>query len=178
MNLAQSLKLHEDEWQSRATAAAIEAAKSVLTDGAVNPRAIVGSLSTTEWGWVVSAAIFGWINTKAKQAVAEGTPYDITIRNTCGDPSAWDAGAVGAVLPALGDIPGLDWGKPIGAWTKPQIIAFAWHAHKLVDAALAARVEGEKDVITKLADEEARIMNAAAGGPLMSPDDLEDEVPF
>lgn len=167
----------EDEWQTRATEAAIEAARSVLTEGAVNPRAVVSGLSTTEWGWIVSAAIFGWINTKAKQAVAEGVPYDITIRNTCGNPGAWDAGAVGVVLPALGDIPGLAWQKPIGEWSKKEIVSFAWHTHKLVDAALAARDEGQKDVITKLADEEARAVNAAAGGPLMAPGELED-VPF
>ena len=169
----------ENEWLDKATAAAIAAAKKVVDGGSVNSRVAVGRLSTAEWGWIVSGAIFGWIETKAKQAVTEGCSSEITIRANCGQPAAWDAGAVGTILSALADVPGLDWDKPIGAWSKEQITSLAWHAHRLVDAALAARHEGQKDVITRLQEEEARLINAAAGNPLLAPGELpSDDIPF
>ena len=62
----------DDEWQRRATAAAIEAARGVVKiDGAIPPGTPIGRLGNTEWGWLVAAILFGWISTRAEQAVAE-----------------------------------------------------------------------------------------------------------
>jgi hypothetical protein len=57
----------EAAWDVQATQAAIDAAKAVVSGDGINGRAMVSSLSEIEWGWIVAAAIFGWINTKASK---------------------------------------------------------------------------------------------------------------
>jgi len=161
----------EDEWQTRATAAAIAAARNVVNGGeGISPRAMISSLSEVEWGWIVCAALFGWIATKAQQAVCEGRGADEAIYTmTHRDPSPWEAGAVETILPALANIDGLDWSKPIGEWSKDQIVSFSWQIYRLTNAALAQRDEGKTDVITKLSlDRQERIISALNGGPLLS----------
>ncbi len=168
----------DDEWQRRATASAIEAARNVVGNG-LNGRAMVSSLSDIEWGWIAAAAIFAWIKTRAEQAVAAGRGYDEIVRSMPGNPGPWDAGAVASILPALGGLEGVDWGKPVGDWSKDQIIGFAWQIYKLVDQAVLHRDDGATQgpgIITQQRAE--RINSAANGGPLMSRAELNDEVPF
>jgi hypothetical protein len=161
-----------------ATSSAIAAARYVVSES-VNSRAMVSSLSEIEWGWIVCAAIFSWIETKARQAVYEGRAYDETIQAMPGEPAPWEAGAVASILPALGKIETLDWAKPMGEWSKEQIVSFAWHCHKLTDQALAHRDEGAKDVVTQLNRAVAeREVSAANGGPLMDREELSEGVPF
>jgi hypothetical protein len=171
----------EADWDVRATSSAIEAAKAVVSGEGINARAMISSLSDLEWGWIVAAAIFGWIKTKAEQAVEEGTSAEIPIRTmTARDPQPWEAGAIGTILPALGNVQGLDWSKTVGEWSKDQIIGFAWSIYKLSDAALAARDEGAQDkIVQRLSQPRMERENSAAhGGPLMSRAELNDEVPF
>ena len=54
---------HENEWQDRATAAAIKAARRIVVgDAAVIPMMTpVGRLSEVQWGWIVAAVLFAWI---------------------------------------------------------------------------------------------------------------------
>lgn len=169
----------DDEWQRKATAAAIEAARNVVAGDAINGRAMVGSLSEIEWSWIVSAAIFGWIKVKAQQATYEGINSEITIRSIRGEPAAWEAGAVQDILPALADIE-VDWTKPVGDWSKEDMIKLAWSAHKLVDAALAARDDGatRDGIIVNHPHVAARQINGDVGNPLLSPDELNDPIPF
>ena len=110
------LTQREDEWQQRATAAAIAAARRVVlgNEAAVNMNTPVGRLSDIEWGWIVAAAIFAWIATRAEQATAEGLDTERAIRVTGfarGEP--WDAGAIAAILPELGDDASIDWSQPL-----------------------------------------------------------------
>lgn len=171
----------EADWGQRATQSAIDAAKGVVSGDGINSRASVGSLSDIEWGWIVAAAIFGWIKIKAQQAVEEGTSAEAPIRTmTHRDPAPWEAGAVETILPALGNIEGLDWTKPVGDWSKDQIVSFAWQIHRLTDSALAARDEGAQDkIVQKLSQQVMERKNSAAhGGPLMSRMDLNDDIPF
>jgi hypothetical protein len=180
--MAKSLSMIEDEWQRIATQDAIAAARRVITEGGgVNPRAMVGSLSDTEWGWIVCAAIFGWIATRGKQATAEGLGIyeaDQKIRALSGQaPEPWEAGAVDAVLPALSEINGIDWSKPVGEWAKDQVVAFAWRSYKLIDGALAAQDEGKLGLTHRTPTEQERLVSAANGGPLMTREELLDN-PF
>lgn len=170
----------DDDWQREATSRSIAAARAVITGDGINQRAMIGSLSELEWGWIVAAAIFEWIKARAEQAVAEGTDYELPIRTMTGrDPEPWEAGAVASILPALGNIKGLDWSRPVGEWHKDQITSFAWQIHKLVLAALAARDEGAVDKIVRFnRAEQEREVSAANGGPLMSKRELDDEIPF
>src|SRR5215469_4189829 len=96
------------------------------------------------------------------------------------DPEAWDAGAVAAILPELADAcSDLDWSKPLGAWPKDDIIEFLLKAMPLIRKAMIARDISDKGITCKSsASVIARQANAAAGGPLMTPDELNDEIGF
>jgi hypothetical protein len=105
----------EDEWQRQATAAAIAAARGVIRiDGAIPPNTPVGRLGDVEWGWITAAILFGWIQTRARQAVAENLDTERTVRMTALDPDPWDAGAAMAILPELAAACShIDWSKPL-----------------------------------------------------------------
>src|SRR5215831_8686857 len=95
-----SLSALEDEWQRRATAAAIAGARGVVQkDGPIPPGTPVGRLSEIEWGWLVAAVVFSFIKTRAEQAAVEHLDTERTIRMTALAPEPWDAGAVAAILP-------------------------------------------------------------------------------
>ena len=167
----------EDEWQRRATAAAIEAARGVVQmDGPIPPGTPIGRLSDTEWGWVLAAMLFAWIRTRAEQASCEQLDTEQTIRMTGLDPEPWDAGAVAAILPELASA-SFDWSQPITAWPKDVMIEFLLTAMRLIRKAMVARDLSDKGVSRQAgAATIARQANAAAGGPLMTPDELNDEV--
>jgi hypothetical protein len=171
----------EADWDQKATQSAIDAARAVVSGEGINARAQIGSLSDIEWGWIAAASIFAWIKTKSEQAVAEGCGYEIPIRTmTTRDPAPWEAGAVTSILPALGNVCGVDWAKPVGDWSKDQIISFAWQIYKLTDGALAARDDGAQDkIVRRLSQPEMERENSAAhGGPLLANGELNDDIPF
>jgi hypothetical protein len=174
-----SISALEDEWQRRATAAAIEAARGVVKlDGPIPPGTPIGRLSDTEWGWILAAMLFAWISKRAEQAAAEQLDTERTIRMTALDPQPWDAGAVAAILPELADAcSGLDWSKPLAAWSKDDIIEFLLKAMPLIRKATIARDFSDKGVTRQSgAATIARQANAAAGGPLMTADEWNDEL--
>lgn len=171
----------EADWDAKATLSAIAAARSVISGDGINARAMISSLSDIEWGWIVAAVIFGWIDTKAQQATAEGISSDVTIRTmTARDPAPWETGAIATILPALGGLQNVDWSKPVGEWSKDQIVAFAWQIYRLTDGALAARDDGATDKIVRRLgkNQMEREMSAHAGGSLMGRHELDDEIPF
>lgn len=171
----------ETDWEAKATQSAIDAAREVIGANGINGRAMISSLSELEWGWICAASIFAWIKTKSEQATIDGIGYDIPIRTmTHREPAPWEAGAVSTILPALGELQGVDWSKPIGEWSKDAIVSFAWQIHKLTDAALASRDEGASDkIVQKLSRAEMeREMSAANGGPLLARGELNDDIPF
>lgn len=171
----------EADWGKRATQSAIDGAKRVVCRDGINSRASIGSLSDIEWGWIVAESLCEWIKTKAKQAVEEGTSAEMTIRTMkhC-TPEPWEAGAVETILPALGNIEGLDWSKPVGEWSKDQIVSFAWQIYKLTGSALAARDEGAQDkIVQRISQPQMERENSAAhGGPLLARGELSDDIPF
>jgi hypothetical protein len=174
-----SLSALEDQWQRDATAAAIAGARGVIQmDGPIPPGTPVGRLSDVELGWIVAAVLFGWIKTRAEQAAAEHLDTERTIRMTALDPEPWDAGAVAAILPDLADAcSGIDWSKPLTAWPKDDVIEFLLKAMPLIRKAMIARDLSAKGITQKSsAATIARQANAAAGGPLMAPDELNDEI--
>ena len=124
--------------------------RDVIGEHGINGRSMISSLNELEWGWIACAAVFAWIRTRSEQAVAEGVGYDQAIRAMPGRvPQPWDAGAVTAILPALGELQGIDWDKPIGDWSKDQMVSFIWQSHCLVEQALSyVRDEGAECKIT------------------------------
>jgi hypothetical protein len=174
-----SLSALEDQWQRDATAAAIAAARGVVQiDGPIPPGTPVGRLSETELGWMFSASLFAWISKRAEQAAAEQLDTEQTIRLTALDPSPWDAGAVAAILPELADAcADLDWSKPLTAWSRENITEFLLKAMPLIRKAMIARDISDKGITRQSsASTIARQANAAGGGPLMTPDELNDEI--
>jgi hypothetical protein len=169
----------EDQWQRDATAAAIAGARGVVQmDGPIPPGTPIGRLSDTEWGWVLSAMLFAWISKRAEQATARELDTEQLIRMTALDPQPWDAGAVAAILPELADAcPALDWSKPLAGWSREDITEFLLKAMSLIRKAMIARDVSELGVTRKSsAAMIARQANAAAGGPLMTPDEFNDPV--
>jgi hypothetical protein len=175
-----SLAALEDQRQRDATAAAIAAARGVVqVDGPIPPGTPVGRLGDIEWGWIVAAILFGWIRVRAEQATVEQLDTERTIRMTALDPEPWDAGAVAAILPELADAcANLDWSKPLTAWSREDITEFLLKAMRLIRKGIVARDLSDKGVSRKSnASVIARQVNAAAGGPLMTADEWNDEVP-
>jgi hypothetical protein len=174
-----SLSALEDEWQRRATAAAIAGARGVIqADGPIPPGTQIGRLSDVEWGWIVAAVLFGWIKSRAEQAAAEQLDTERTIRMTALDPEPWDAGAVAAILPDLANAcEHVDWSKPLADWPRDTVVEFLLTAMPLIRKAMIARDLSEKGVTQRCsAAAIARQANAASGGPLMAPDELNDEI--
>jgi hypothetical protein len=168
----------EEAWQRRATVAAIGAARQVVQiDGPIRPGTPIGRLGEVEWGWIVAAILFGWIATRAEQAATEQLDTELTIRMTGLNPDPWDAGAVAAILPELADTPGIDWSKPLADWPRETMVEFLTTALAFIRKALIARDLSEKGVTRKSsASMIVRQANAAAGGPLMMPDEFDDEI--
>ena len=175
-----SLSAIEDQWQRDATAAAIAGARGVVQmDGPIPPGTPVGRLSDVEWGWIVAAMLFAWITKRAEQATAEDLDTERTIRMVALDPQTWDAGAVQVVLPDLADVCAgvVDWSKPLTEWSRDAIIEFLLKAMPLIRKAMIARDMSAKGVTRESsASTIARQTNAAAGGPLMTPDEFNDEI--
>ena len=169
--------VNEDEWQRRATAAAIAAARKIVLGGqaAINMNTPVGRLKDIEWGWIVSAVLFAWISSRAEQAMTEGRDVEQTIRLTALDPNPWDAGVIAAILPELADAD-IDWSKSLNDWPPEMMVDFLLEALRLVRKGMIARDLGGGITRKSTAAVIARQTNAAAGGPLMTPDELNDGI--
>ena len=129
----------EDEWQARATAAAIAAARKIVLGNPSLKVAQVGRLSDHEWGWIITAAIFGWVQTRCEQAIAEGLDQETAVRMTGLTPSPCDAAAIKSILPELADNAGIDWALPLNAWSQETMISFLLLALELSKNAELAR---------------------------------------
>jgi hypothetical protein len=172
-----SLSAIEDAWQRQATSTAIAAARGVIQmGGPIPPGTPVGRLNDTEWGWIVCAVLFGWIETRARQATGEGLDTERTLRTTYLDPDPWDAGAVETILPELAGYD-IDWSLPLAQWPRETMVDFLTKALSLIRRAIVARDFSDKGITQKSsASSIARGANAAAGGPLMTPDEFNDEI--
>ncbi len=147
--------------------------------GAIPPATPVSRLSDLELGWLTAASLFAWIKTRAEQATAEGWDTELTLRLTGLDPQPWDAGAVEAILPELGELRGVDWSMPITSWPKDQMVSFflkrcGWSTQQCI----ARDVGGGITTKGKSLEEMQRIAAAEAGGPLMTPGELNDPIGF
>jgi hypothetical protein len=85
---------------------------------------------------------------------------------------------VAAILPDLADAcSGVDWSQPLTAWPKDTMVEFLLTAMRLIRRAMVARDLSEKGVTRQSNTSTiARQANAAAGGPLMTSDELNDEI--
>ena len=133
----------EDAWQQKATDAAIAAVRKIaLNSSGLPPMTPVGRLTDLQWGWLVTAAIFGWIQTRCQQAIEEGLDQEQAVRLTGLTPSPCDVAVVTSILPPLADQPGIDWTLPLKGWPKDLMVNFLLLAWRLISAAEIARDQG------------------------------------
>ena len=138
----------ENEWQDKATAAAIAAVRKIaLNSSGLPPTTPVGRLTDLQWGWLVTAAIFGWIQTRCEQAIEEGLDQERAVRLTGLTPSPCDIAVVTSILPTLADQPGIDWTLPLEAWSKDLMANFLLQAWRLIGAAEIARDHGAGKIL-------------------------------
>jgi hypothetical protein len=173
---AVSLTALEDISLRRATAVAIEQARTVVTGGAVSPNVPVGRLGDVEWGWIVAAVLFGWIRTRAAQATNNGIGATNAIRTTGLDPDPWDVGAIDAILWELAEANTVDLSKPLANLSRDEMLLFLNDALTLVRKAIAARDRAEGLITRRGPRETAREANEAAGGPLLEPDEINESL--
>jgi hypothetical protein len=136
----------EDEWQAAATAAAIVAARKIVLANKPLATKPVGRLSDSEWGWIVTAAIFGWIQTRCEQAIAEGLEQEQHVIDLRAPPSPGDIAVVSSILQTLADVP-IDWSLSLNAWSKDAMVTFLLQAWQLLDRAEIARDRGNGKII-------------------------------
>jgi hypothetical protein len=151
---------------------AIEQARAVVNGGAVPPNVPVGRLSEVEWGWIVTAVLFGWIKTRAEQATDAGIDTANAIRTTSLNPDPWDLGAIDVILEELAEGNSVDWNRPLAELSRGEMLLFLDDALTLARKAMAARDRGESLVTRRGPRETAREANAASGGPLLAPDEI------
>jgi hypothetical protein len=167
----------DDAWQRQATRAAIEGCRKIIREGIIPAGTPIGRLGDIEWGWLVGAILFGWISNRAEQAIAENINAEIALRVTSLDPEPWDAGVIASILPQLAETPGIDWTLPLAQWPRETVVRFMLTAVRLIRQAEIARDLSDKGISRQSsADVIAREANAAAGGPLMTSDEFNDEI--
>jgi hypothetical protein len=134
----------ENKWLDKATAAAIAGARKIANNSTdLPPMTPIGRLSDAQWGWIVTAAIFGWIQTRCEQAIEEGLDQEQAVRLTGLNPSPSDVAAVTSILPRLADKTAIDWKLPLEAWSKDDMTNFLLMAMRLIITAETARDGGE-----------------------------------
>src|SRR6516162_5405452 len=88
---------HEDEWLSRATDAAIAGARKIALGNGPLTNTPVGRLTDHEWDMIVTAVIFGWVEVRVQQAIAEGLDQEQTVRVTGLKPDPCDIAVVRSI---------------------------------------------------------------------------------
>jgi hypothetical protein len=109
----------------------------------------VGRLSDHQWGWIVTAAIFGWIQARVEQAIEENLDQEQAVRQTGLTPSPCDVAVVRSILPTLADQAAIDWSQPLEAWSKDTMTSFLLLARRLISTAEIARDQGGDKILQK-----------------------------
>jgi hypothetical protein len=139
----------EDAWQAKATEAAIAAARKIASTSTPLLNTPVARLSDLQWGWIVTAAIFGWIRTRTEQAIAEGLEAGHAVCSTGLSPSPCDVAVVRSILPTLADKGAIDWSEPLAAWSQDTMTNFLLLAWQLITQAELARDQAPSKIMHK-----------------------------
>ena len=139
----------ENQWQERATAAAIAGARKIALHSGPLMNTPVGRLKDHEWGWLVTAIIFGWVEVRVQQAIAEGRDSEESVRLTGLNFDPCDVAVVRSILPALADQAGIDWSQPLAAWSSDVMTSFLLLAWRLISEAEIVRDHGPGTILKK-----------------------------
>jgi hypothetical protein len=143
------LSRKEDDWQRKATDAAIARARKIALAPGPRMNTPVGRLTDHEWGLIIAAAIFGWIEVRVQQAIAEGIDQEQAVRMTALSPDPCDVAVVRSILPMLADTAGIDWTQPLAAWAKDTMTDFLMLAWQLLRDAEYVRDHGPGKILRK-----------------------------
>jgi hypothetical protein len=137
----------ENEWQDKATTAAIAGARKIANNSTGLPASTpIGRLTDLQWGWIVTAVIFGWIQARCEQAIEEGLDQEQAVLLTGLSPSPNDVAVVHSILPALADA-GVDWTQPLQDWSQNTMTNFLLLVWQLINKAEAARDQSSGKII-------------------------------
>ncbi|MGE5219283.1 MAG: hypothetical protein ACM3SP_19985 [Chloroflexota bacterium] len=140
----------EDDWQAAATAAAITGARKIANNCPSLPAMTpVGRLSDAQWGWVLTGAIFAWVEKRVEQAIAEGLDQEQAVRDTGLTPSPGDVAVVASILAELAEKAAIDWSLPLASWSKDTMVNFLLLAWQLINKAELARDHGSGSTILR-----------------------------
>jgi hypothetical protein len=142
----------ENEWLDKATAAAVAGARRIASSPGPLMNTPVGRLSDHEWGIICAAVIFGWVETRVQQAIAEGRDQEgqeEMVRHTGLSPSPCDSAVVRSILPAVADQAGIDWTLPLTAWSADAMVGFLLLVWRLLDEAETARDHGPGKILKR-----------------------------
>jgi hypothetical protein len=146
----------ENEWQDKATMRAIGEARKIAQGSSLQlANTPVGRLSEQQWGWLLSAAIFGWISTRCEQAIAEGMDQEDAVRMIEMSPAPGDVAVIRSILPTLASQVKIDWARPLSDWSKDEMTDFLLQAWLLANNAdhVLADGAGSKILHKKPADD-------------------------
>jgi hypothetical protein len=139
----------EDEWQQKATAAAIAGARKIALGFGPLMNTPVGRLSDLQWGWIIAPAISEWIAIRVEQAIEEGLDQEQAVRLIELSPSPCDVAVVRSILPTLADTAAINWTQPLADWSKGTMTSFLLEAWELIRKAEIARDHGPGGILRK-----------------------------
>lgn len=143
------LSQKENEWLDRATAAAVAGARKIVLGNGPLMNTPAGRLTDHEWGMIVTAVIFGWVEIRVQQAIAEGVDQEQAVRLTGFAPDPCDVAVVTSILPTLADTAGVDWSLSLSAWSKDSMTNFLLLAWQLIRDAEHARDHGPGKILRR-----------------------------
>jgi hypothetical protein len=137
----------ENPWLAKATEAAIAGARKIANSTSLPAKTPVGQLSDSQWGWIITGAIFAWVQTRVEQAIEEGLDQDQAVRITGLSPSPCDVAVVRSILPELADKAAIDWSQPLVAWDRDTMVNFLLLAWQMIGKAEATRSHGPGKIL-------------------------------
>jgi hypothetical protein len=148
-NTMGKLTEQENQWLDKATAAAVAGARKIALSSGPLMNTPVGRLTDHEWGMIVTAVIFSWVEVRVQQAIAEGRDQEQMVRLTGLSPNPCDVAAVSSILPELADKAAIDWSLPLNAWSKDTMTSFLLLAWQMINNAEVARDHGPGKILKK-----------------------------
>jgi len=140
----------ENERLDKATQAAITGARKIANNSTgLPPMTPVGRLNDHQWGWIVTAVIFAWVEIRCEQSIEEGLSQEQAVRMTGLNPSPCDVAVVRSILPTLADQAAIDWSQPLEAWSKDVMVSFLLLEWQLITKAEIARDHGDGKILRK-----------------------------
>jgi hypothetical protein len=133
---------HEDDWQAKATAAAIAEVRKAIGEFGPAMHTPLSKLSDLQLGWLIAPALFAWVTKRCEQAIAGGIDREDAVRMLEAEPSPGEVAAARSILPDLCDQAKVDWSQPLSAWTRETMTDFVLLAWKLLSRAEVARDAG------------------------------------